>query len=520
MKTSKELTVQEAIGQVMMAGFDALTPNEHIKDVIKNYKVGNIILFARNIQSPKQLFTLTKSLQEFAMKELGIPLLISIDQEGGMVTRIKDEATFFPGAMTIAATNDVSNAYQVGRDMGKELHYLGVNMNLAPTMDINNNPYNPVIGVRSYSDDPKTVSAFGTAFINGLQEHVIATAKHFPGHGDTNVDSHLALPTIDITQERFESVELVPFQAAIEAGVKAIMSSHIYFPLINEDGRPTTLSKQSLTGLLRNRLGYDGLIITDSMEMKGIQHHYETPNAAVMALEAGADLICVSHDKMLQINTVYRIQEAIDHGELSTDLLYEHVDRILRYKREITPILQDYESVKHHIVDQSHHKRALQIVCDAVTLAKGTNIDPTKKTIVFAPAMERTSLVGNADNRWNLVQSILDSDLDMDAYRIPNKPSASDRLEALHKASSYEQIVYCTYNANLYVEQVTLMDAFTTMNKDTYVFSMRNPYELLVSNVVNNVIHFYEYTPNSIVAVIRYLEGNLIPSGRTPIHYE
>ena len=249
-----KLTIDEKIGQLIMCGFDALELNDHIINLIKNYHVGNVILFTRNVKSMKQVFELNKNLQKLALKNLGIPLLISIDQEGGMVTRIKNEATFFPGAMTIASSNNLDNAYLSGKYMGEELINLGINMNLAPSLDVNNNPLNPVIGVRSYSDDPKVVSEFGIMTIKGLQENVIATAKHFPGHGDTQVDSHLALPEINYGKKRLEAIELYPFKNAIKNGVKAIMSSHINFPAYTEDNLPTTLSKKCLTGLLREEL--------------------------------------------------------------------------------------------------------------------------------------------------------------------------------------------------------------------------------------------------------------------------
>jgi len=202
----EKLTLDEKIGQLLMFGFDALELNDHAIDLIKNYKFGNVILFTRNVKSMKQLFDLTKNLQKLALDSIGIPLLISIDQEGGMVTRLKNGGTYFPGAMTLAASADSENAYLSGKYMGRELISLGLNMDLAPVLDVNNNPMNPVIGVRSFSDDPGVVSEYGIKYIKGLQENVIATAKHFPGHGDTNADSHLALPLIDHSKERLEKV--------------------------------------------------------------------------------------------------------------------------------------------------------------------------------------------------------------------------------------------------------------------------------------------------------------------------
>ena len=250
------LTLDEKIGQLLMFGFDALELNDHAIELIKEYHFGSIILFTRNVKTMKQLFDLNKNLQKLAMSSLKIPLFISIDQEGGMVTRLKSGGTYFPGAMTLSASNSSDNSYLCGKFMGKELVSLGFNMDLAPVLDVNNNPLNPVIGVRSFSDNPEVVSEYGIQFMKGLQENVIATAKHFPGHGDTNTDSHLSLPLISHGVERLDAVELYPFKKAIDNGIKAIMSSHINFPAYTEKGLPTTLSKKCLTGLLREKLGF------------------------------------------------------------------------------------------------------------------------------------------------------------------------------------------------------------------------------------------------------------------------
>ena len=235
---------EEKIGQLFMFGIQKDHLDETTLEMIVKYKLGNVILFARNCVSPKQIFELNQALHQQAIKHLRVPMFISIDQEGGMVTRIFNGSTFFPGSMTITATNDIRYATTNGEYMGEELDALGINMNLAPILDVNNNPKNPVIGVRSYSDDPKIVSNYATAFFKGLQKHVLATGKHFPGHGDTHLDSHLALPKVGYDRARLEAVELVPFKHAIQEGIHALMTSHIDFPAFTEGGLPATLSKK------------------------------------------------------------------------------------------------------------------------------------------------------------------------------------------------------------------------------------------------------------------------------------
>jgi beta-N-acetylhexosaminidase len=434
-----------------------------------------------------------------------------------MVTRIQQGSTFFPGAMTLGATRRVDYAYEVGLHMGEELKHLGINMNLAPSLDVNNNPYNPVIGVRSYSDDPDVVGAFGTAFIRGLQHHVIATAKHFPGHGDTNVDSHLDLPTIDIDEARFKSVELAPFVTAIDAGVQAIMSAHINFPLITEEGRPCTLSRQCLTGLLREELGFDGLIVTDCMQMKAIQHKYTTPVGAKMAVAAGADLICVSHSKDLQIAAYEAVLEAVRQGEIDRNLIAEHVERILAVKADLDPMAATFEAVQDRIVNDEHKAHALRVAKDAVTLIKGKEIDRDKRTLLLACSPLATTIADESHGGFDIIGAIRSARLPIDTKRVGIAITPEEEAEILAEAKGYDQIIYCSYNANIHPSQIALMDHLTTMQDNTHVYSMRNPYDTVFSQTIQHVMAFYEYTPNSVQALISYLKGDLVPTGRPPV---
>src|SRR5438270_1735241 len=232
-----DMTAEEQIGQLLMVGFLGTTPSEEVIDMIQRYHVGGIILFSRNIQNPLQVFELTQSLQTIA-REAGHrqPLLIAIDQENGNVRRLGQDATIFPGNMALGATGSEQLTYDIALATGQELKALGINMNLAPVVDINNNPANPVIGVRSFGEDPSEVARLAAASVRGHRAAgIIATLKHFPGHGDTAVDSHYALPTISSTLQRLEEVELVPFRSGIEAGAPSVMIAHIHFPSLMQD---------------------------------------------------------------------------------------------------------------------------------------------------------------------------------------------------------------------------------------------------------------------------------------------
>lgn len=518
----KNLTTQEKIGQTIVAGFHGTVVTDELRDLIKHYKVGNILLFSRNITSAKQLFDLNKELQKVAMETMGIPLYITIDQEGGMVTRIFDDATFFPGAMTIAATSDPKNAYVMGDLMGKELIDLGINMDLAPVLDVNNNPKNPVIGVRSYSDNPDQVALFGVNNMLGLQNHVVATAKHFPGHGDTHVDSHLALPKVEKSLEELNNFEFKPFRKAIDAGIDAIMSSHINFTSLTEDNLPVTLSKRALTGLLREEMGFKGLIITDGIEMKAIHNHYGAIEATLMAINAGSNLVCICHDLPYQIAASDRLNLALQKGELTIETLDERVSRILDYKKKLKPINFDltYQDVLANIESLETKKLAKKVVFDAVTLIKGSPIKLKKRALVISTLPSATS-IADEDSHNSVLGKKLKSEFDnLTVIESKVSPTELDILNIISISKGFDQIIYTSYNGNVYQSQIALINELEKLGKELHVFALRNPYDLYYAKHIKNYVAFYEYTPNSIEAVISYLKGDLIPVGKAPIIYE
>src|SRR5256886_2189163 len=279
------MTLEEQIGQALMVGFWGHTPSQDIIDLISRYHIGNVILFSRNIGNTRQVLELTQSLQRIA-KEAGhpYPLLIAIDQENGIVQRLGEAATIYPGNMALGAIGSDEIAYEVALAAGRELQALGINMNLAPVVDVNNNPANPVIGVRSFGEDPRLVARLAAAAVKGYRAAgVISDLKHFPGHGDTAVDSHLALPTISSTLEQLEALELVPFKSGMKVGAESGMIAHIALPsLAEKDTFPATPSPSIVQGLLREQLDFKGVILSDCMEMRAISDTFGTERAAVM----------------------------------------------------------------------------------------------------------------------------------------------------------------------------------------------------------------------------------------------
>lgn len=327
------MELRDKLGQMLLGGFDGTKMTTEAMKLIAAYRTGGIIYFSRNVSSPEQLAALTRELQEAASANGVPPLWISIDQEGGMVARITEGVTLMPGQMAIAAAGSAEEAYRAAYVSGSELRRIGINLNYAPVLDVNNNPLNPVIGVRSFGESPEAVAEFGAAAVRGYQDAgVAATAKHFPGHGDTDVDSHLDLPTVPHDRTRMDKVELVPFKRAFAEGVDAVMSAHIYFPALEKEKLPVTLSPSVLTGLLREELGFEGIITTDCMEMNAIAEHYGVAEASVLAVLAGADQILVSHRSDRQGAALAALEAAVHEGRIAEARIDDSVRRLLRMK--------------------------------------------------------------------------------------------------------------------------------------------------------------------------------------------
>ena len=323
-------TLAQKVGQTLFISFDGTVMTPALKSIISELNIGGIVLFERNVESPAQLRQLTDGLQAVAQASGLPPLFIGIDQEGGRVTRLRAAKGFteFPSAQAVAATGDVQTAIRNATIQAAELKAAGININFAPDLDVNNNPANPVIGARSYSDDPAIVSKFGLAYGLALQQAgIMAVGKHFPGHGDTHTDSHFALPRITHDRARLDAIELAPFRAAIAAGISGIMSAHILFDAIDPT-RPATLSRRVLHDLLRGELGFTGLIFTDSIEMNALSVAGFPPSvAAAEAVAAGADAVlsntsfevaCAMHDEMLRRAEagslpIQRLNDAVTH---------------------------------------------------------------------------------------------------------------------------------------------------------------------------------------------------------------
>jgi beta-N-acetylhexosaminidase len=301
-----------------MVGFHGHAASADARRLIRDYRAASVILFARNVDTPEQLAELVRELQSIA-RDAGheLPLLVAVDQEGGRVARLRTPWTEWPPLRALGRLGSEPHARRMGEALAAELRTCGVRCDFAPVLDVDTNPRNPVIGDRSFGEEPELVGRLGAAMIRGLQGGgVAACAKHFPGHGDTDLDSHQALPAVDHPRSRLEAVELRPFRAAIDAGVASIMTAHL---LVREldDGLPATLSPALLEGLLRRELGYGGVIVSDDLEMKAVALRWRPGEAAVLAALAGCDLLPVCHDHDAQVEAIEGLVRAGEEERLS-----------------------------------------------------------------------------------------------------------------------------------------------------------------------------------------------------------
>lgn len=407
------MTLEEKITQCFQVEFrqwkqegedkisDLTVMNDEVREMVKKYKFGSLILFANNVKTTEETYALTHAFQEAATEDGGIPLFIATDQEGGTVTRL-GSGTSLPGNMALGATHSPEDARAAGEIIGSEMKALGINATLAPVVDVNNNPNNPVIGLRSYGEDPEQVGIQAAAVIDGLNDYgVVGCAKHFPGHGDVASDSHYDFSVVDKPVDVIKATELAPYRVAIDKGIDMIMTAHLAYPtldttkiksekVMDENGDPVeitppaTLSKAILTDLLKGEMGFDGVVVTDGMGMAGITKNFTQNTAAIKAIAAGCDLLCMpvhwnskagaaEWDSMIQA-----FKDALNNGELSMDRLNDAVHRILTLKAEKGILDYDPEAVtledaKTIVGGKVNRAKERDLTADSVTVIKNEN---------------------------------------------------------------------------------------------------------------------------------------------------
>jgi len=501
------MTMDEKIGQMLVAGVPGSAISPASAGIIHRYLPGGIIFYGYNIGDISGMSSFIQELQKESMAASGIPLFVSIDQEGGRVKRITDGATQFPGNMAMGVINDKGLTNRAARILGMELRLCGINMNLAPDIDVNNNPLNPVINTRSFGASVPVVVTLGRSYITGLQKsRCLAVAKHFPGHGDTHQDSHKTLPAIHYGRDRLDRVELAPFREAVRAGVACVMTAHIAYPTILGSDEPATLSPYFLTGVLRNEMKFNGIIISDDMEMHAISKKMGLDEAAVRTVLAGSDIILVSTSGSSVPLIVNGLKNAVREGVITEERINASVRRILAAKLRYGIMTTTGKEV---LPGEVRYRDSWMKLLEK---AGEINSELSRKAICFSGPGALP--VSGTWNRYDRVAFISDSHVFLEMVR----SVFGERVEVYrwkdHGKSFLNRgktLVYC------HVDRVdngtsAALNVFKTRKEaDMVVLSTGNPYPLLLMDERPPVLFSLSNTAESMGQMVRCLDGEFSP---------
>ncbi|MBC2863636.1 glycoside hydrolase family 3 C-terminal domain-containing protein [Streptomyces mexicanus] len=536
------MTLEEKVGQLFVMrvyGHSATDPDQadidaNLKEIgvrtaaelIEKYRVGGIIYFAwaHNTRDPQQIAGLSNGIQRASLQQpRGLPMLVATDQEHGIVCRVGKPATLFPGAMAVGAGGSTADARTLGRISGAELRAMGINQDYSPDADVNVNPANPVIGVRSFGADPDAVARMVVAEVRGYQgSGVAATAKHFPGHGDTAVDSHYGFPVITHSRELWEKLDAVPFRAAIKAGIDSIMTAHIQFPALDDSGDPATLSRPILTGILREELGYDGVVITDSLGMEGVRSKYGDDRVPVLALKAGVDQLLNPPSLDVAWNAVLN---AVRTGELTEDRLDESILRILRLKARLGLFQNPYTTPADvtRTVGTPEHLKAADAIAERTTtllVDEGGLLPLSRRThnkvLVFGA--DPASPSGTTGPPTGVLAAAL-TELGFTATALSTgtAPSKATADKAVAAAQGVDAVVVATYNVTAGSAQKTLVERLVATGRPVIAVAVRNPYDVAQLPTVAAALATYSWTDVEVRAAARVIAGRVAPRGTLPV---
>ncbi|OXM46502.1 beta-N-acetylhexosaminidase [Amycolatopsis thailandensis] len=535
-RTLRGLTLEQKVGQLFVtwvngksadevnaknkADFGVDTPAQ----VVEKYHLGGVIYFNNdsrdNFDDPVQVAKLSNGLQRAAIRSgAHIPLQIATDQEGGTVTRMGSPATELPNAMAISAGRDTKAAQEAARILGHELRAVGINQDFAPDADVNSNPANPVIGVRSFSGRPDLASQFVGAQVKGFQdsgrrsETVSAAAKHFPGHGDAATDSHLELPRIDRSEASWRETDVPPFKAAIAAGIDSIMSAHIQFPSLDPSGEPATLSKPILTGKLRGELGYRGVVVTDSLSMDAVRVLHTDAEIPVLALKAGIDQLLMPVNLDLAINSVL---DAIRKGELTEKRIDESVLRVLKLKLQrgiLTSPFVDPAKVMSKVGVPANLATAQGIADRSVTAIRNDG-----GVLPLAQQPAKTLVTGwGVSTTTALASKLTAHGTQATALQTGQTPTDAQIAQAVAAAKNVDLVVVLTNNVGTYPLQGKLLQALADTGKPVVAVAAQIPYDAGYENPVKTWLATYGYITPSLEALAKVILGKVKPQGKLPV---
>ncbi len=538
--TMRRMTVQEKVGQLFMTQAYGETADtqapadvalnqstygvDNGEELMDKYKLGGVIYFAwsNNVNNPEQIAGLSNGMQRAALSQRRhIPSLIATDQEGGIVARVGPPATELPGNMALGATRSTDDAETAADISGSELDALGINWNFAPVADVNVDPANPVIGVRSFSEDPALAADMTAAQVRGYQgTDIAAAAKHFPGHGDTGVDSHTGIPIIDHTREEWEAIDKPPFQAAIDEGIRAIMTAHIVVPSLDSSGDPATLSHPIITGILRNEMDYDGVVITDALGMQGVRDKYGDDRVPVLALKAGVDMLLMPPQFDLAYNAVL---DAVESKELSMRRIDTSVERILRLKWDLGLVKNPFVKVRDvpKVVGTAKHKADAQELTDhSTTLVKNDS-----DTLPLAPDTGQSVLVTGwtattgVRTSTTIADKIAQRGDTADVLETGTNPTEAQIAAAVAAAESHDVTVVVTHRAwqATSSQQRELVRRLVETGKPVIAVGTREPYDIAYYPTVSTYLATYSWTGVSLESLVRVIYGEVNPQGKLPV---
>ena len=536
--TVARMNIRELVGQLFMTyayGETADTQDpaavaanrelygvDNAAQLMRRFHLGGVIYYnwSNNANNPQQIAGLSNGVQDAALDQrVGVPALIAADQEGGIVARVGPPATELPGNMALGATRSAADAERAAEIIGAELRAIGVNWNFAPVADVNVNPANPVIGVRSFSEDPTLAAELTAAQVRGYSsEGVAGAAKHFPGHGDTDVDSHFGLPEVDHTRAEWEAIDKPPFQAAIDSGVRAIMTAHIVVDSLDPSGAPATMSKPIITGILREEMGFDGVIITDALGMGGATSTYPPERVPVVALQAGVDMLLKPPDG--QFKVMYNaVLDAVSNGELSKDRLRTSVERILELKWDLGLVEDPYVDVDAvpDLVGTPEHLADAQALTDRST----TLVENDDETLPLDPATDQDVLVTG----WGVstTQTVADKMAERGAnptvLETGTSPTEAEIDAAVAAAQANDVTVVVSYRAWMdgYAAQRELVRRLTATGKPVVAVAARDAYDIAHYPDVPAYLATYSWNGVSLESLVRVLYGEVNPTGRLPV---
>jgi beta-N-acetylhexosaminidase len=505
------MSLEQKVGQLMMVGFGGRTMGPEISRLLLDHHIGSVALYSRNISNTKQLAKLVRDIRKTMQQE--IQPFVAIDQEGGNVVRVRTDVTVLPGAMALGATRDPVLAYLAGQANAVDLGLLGIDMNLAPVLDVNRNPANPVINIRAFGDHPKLVAKIGVWFILGQQQAGMATvAKHFPGHGDTSHDSHFSLPVTNESLEQLRGIALLPFREAVDAGLDAIMTAHVRVPAVDDSDTPASLSKKVISDLLRGEMAYDGLVITDDLEMRAIAERMTVGEAAVKAILAGADVIMVIWTPRKKHQVFESLIAAVKDGRISQSRIDESVRRILRLKAKrgtLDALSGKMPSLADSFPNPYHSRLVRTIAHRGVTLVRNQGS-------VLPLCQSRGVLVAGPQKVFlNEMKKLLPKATIVQLSRVPTRKRRQEDLNKLTKLAGQHRVVVVAV-VNAY--QAWLVQRLSHKIKVPLVaVSFGSPYYLRNFPKVTGYLCAYSYLASAQKAAARALCSRISITGRLPV---